>query len=120
MAKGPKIDSKDWMKVNPADFGPAVVQAIEAAKNAYAALVASDAYKANEAAKAARESAWAKALIEAGLLEKGRLPIFSRFGDIADPSKHSVSADRTAKTGSGKRVLAAPAALFGKDGKRKA
>lgn len=112
MATTPKIPPQDWMKVNFSDFGPTVIAAQEAKAKAYEALKASEVYKANQEAILAFESAFALALVEQGYLKEGQFPIVSRFGQIADPSKHFTTA-KGEKSTTGKRTLA-PAKLYTK------
>lgn len=88
-----EIPKGDWLKVETDTFGPDAAKAYEAMK------------EAQDVAKNARqhwESLVAEALVNSGHLTPGRLPIFSRFGQLADPSKHSKASNTTS---TGKKVF---------------
>ncbi len=104
------ISKQDWMKVNPADFGPDAQAAHERMKASQASA---------KADRLTFESAVAANLVARGMIAEGRLPIFSRFGDIADPSLHTKPANGSGTTGGGKRTLVL-APLFDATKKRKA
>lgn len=123
MDKTQTIAKSDWLKVDwSKTFGPdvatkhaAMLEANKARKEAVAKLVETRlADEANEAF----EQAVAAALVASGQLTEGKRAIISRFGDLADPAKHSKDATKKA-TASGKRVFEL-AAVYSADKKRKA